>query len=617
MNKDAKSQSLSVEEKLDATCDRFEAELKAGQTPQIEEFLYQTTGKTRSTLLSLLLQVEIELLSGKGKRPEPQSYHKRFPDHADAVTAAFAKWSTKRSVTTDTASQQQSPVETIAGRKTGSTGQEHPETLGRFQIQKVLGEGAMGAVYLAYDPKLKRKVALKVPKVTKESGPEILERFQREAQASATLNHRNICQVFDVDEENGQPYIAMAFVEGRPLNQFINRDKPIPQKTAAFLIRKIARALDHAHKNDVVHRDLKPANIMVDKEKEPVVTDFGLAFRTDNQQSRMTKDGTVMGTPAYMPIEQVNGELDRIGPVSDVYSLGIILFELLTGEIPFDGPVTAVIGQILTQEPPKPNDLRSGIDLPLEAICLKAIAKQIEDRYSSMAEFANALTGYLKGNKQSVEDLPSAKAPQGQTPSTATVAGEAGLAALFDAVAANDNPSATVVSKEKAVKTLDEEPASRKSIWQSLSQHWQSLHPIGKWSVGAGAATLLILMGIVLFFQTDKGTVKIEILDPSLTVTVADKVITIDNNGKELKFKVGPQKLLVDYEGLAIPFEDSFAIKKNETVVLRVTRIDGEVRVLREGEELPTRKWPTPDLCTTLSERIGVQVTRSVQQGAA
>ncbi|MBT6493434.1 MAG: serine/threonine protein kinase, partial [Planctomycetaceae bacterium] len=573
MNKDAKSLSLTVQEKLDATCDRFEAELKAGQTPQIEEFLKQTAGKARSTLLSLLLQVEIELLSGKGKRPEAQSYLKRFPDHADAVNKVFARRSSSRSPAKDTANHKSPPVETSTGSRTKHAGQSHPASLGRFQIQKVLGEGAMGAVYLAYDPKLDRNVALKVPKFPEGDGGEVLTRFHREARSAATLNHRNICQVFEVDEQDGQHYIAMAYVEGRPLSDFINPEKPLPQRTAALIVRKVARALSHAHKQGVVHRDLKPANIMMDKEKEPVITDFGLACNTAADESRVTQSGRMLGTPAYMPLEQVEGDIDRIGPPADIYSLGVVFYELLTNEVPFIGPVIAVVGQILNAEPTKPSELRADVDPQLEAICMKAMAKQIEDRFTSMAEFSDALSAYLRGQPTNVE-----------------------LA------------TASVTAKQKQSSAGDVQPSGALALGRNF---WNAFPSVGKWGVGAGAAALLILLGVILFVQTDEGLVKIEVLDPGLSVTVAGKVITVTNDGKPLKLTAGLHKLLVQYEGLEISFEESFEIKKDEMVALRVTRSNGTIVVLKEGQELPGTTEPKPPLKAAEKGMVKIEILDS------
>ena len=274
-----------------------------------------------------------------------------------------------------------------------------PRAFGRYRVEKVLGEGAMGVVYLARDSKLDRQVALKVPKF--DDDPEMMERFLREARSAATLLHRNICPVHDIGDIDGVHYISMAYIAGRPLSALIDRSRPQSQRSVALIVRKLALALETAHQAGVIHRDLKPANVMLDQQNEPVIMDFGLARQLNiDQDSRLTQSGIIMGSPAYMSPEQVNGDIDRIGPPSDIYSLGVFLYEFLTGEVPFDGPPTAVFGQILTQEPEKPSTFRADLDPRLEAICLKMMARKIEDRYGSMREAATALSDFLKNKGQ-------------------------------------------------------------------------------------------------------------------------------------------------------------------------------------------------------------------------
>ncbi len=175
-----------------------------------------------------------------------------------------------------------------------------PEQVGRYRVVRLLGRGGMGAVFLAEDPELGRPVALKVPRLGPADGPQVLERFHREARAAATLHHPNICPVYDVGEVGGVPYLAMAFVEGKALSEVLRGGKPVPARRAAALVRKLALALQEAHARGVVHRDLKPANVMIDRRGEPVIMDFGLARLTSPGETRLTQDGSVLGTPAYM-----------------------------------------------------------------------------------------------------------------------------------------------------------------------------------------------------------------------------------------------------------------------------------------------------------------------------
>ena len=238
----------------------------------------------------------------------------------------------------------------------------------------------MGAVFLAEDPTLQRRVALKVPSVV-EMKPAHIERFWREARAAAALQHSNICPVFEVGDVLGVPYMTMAFIEGEPLGARLKREAPLPIRPTVLLVRKLALALEYAHRRGVVHRDLKPANIMINEHGEPLIMDFGLARRMNAEQPRLTHQGTVIGTPAYMSPEQVAGDTERMGPACDVYSLGVVLYELLSGELPFSGDTLAVLSQIANTPPSPPSLRRPDVDPALDAICLKAMAKAPQDRF--------------------------------------------------------------------------------------------------------------------------------------------------------------------------------------------------------------------------------------------
>jgi len=281
-----------------------------------------------------------------------------------------------------------------------------PTNFGRYRVERILGQGAMGAVYLAHDMNLERDVALKTPKLSEVPDAEAVERFRREARSAGALHHRNLCPVFDVGEIKGVHFLTMAYIDGVPLSKAVSADHPPTERQCAAVVRKLAVALQEAHSHGVVHRDLKPANILMDRSREPVIMDFGLAYQMDQADcSRLTGEGTIMGSPAYMSPEQVTGEPSAVGPLADQYSLGVILFELLTGQLPVDGSTVAILAKILAGEQRRIQDVRSGIDSRLAGICSRMMAQRSDDRYPSMLAAANALGQWLKE-----QELTSAKA---------------------------------------------------------------------------------------------------------------------------------------------------------------------------------------------------------------
>jgi serine/threonine protein kinase len=267
-----------------------------------------------------------------------------------------------------------------------------PSRIGRYRVERLLGEGGMGAVYLAHDPELDRAVALKIPRLT---GTQADARFLREARAAAALRHPNICPIHDLGEADGVRYLCLAYIRGETLSSRIGAGQLLPFADAVALVATIARAMYEAHRLGVIHRDLKPSNIMIDEAGRPVVMDFGLARPCTPLATQLTAAGEVLGTPAYMPPEQIEGAAERIGPACDIYALGIILYELLTGVVPFHGDLVALASQIVTDSPVPPSRRRLGIDSRLDAICLKALAKLPKERWPSMAAFADALDAVL------------------------------------------------------------------------------------------------------------------------------------------------------------------------------------------------------------------------------
>ncbi|CAK9078782.1 Probable serine/threonine-protein kinase SCO3848 [Durusdinium trenchii] len=293
-------------------------------------------------------------------------------------------------------SRERSARQTVSGGSTASgetiwTGR----TFGRYRIESLLGEGTMGTVLSAVDPQLKRRVALKIPKIVEHAREEFLTRFRREAEAAAALNHPGICPVFDVGEVDGTPYITMAFIDGVPLSKLMQKHADDPEWMVRIL-HDVAEALDHAHASGIVPRDLKPGNVLVDRSGRPIVTDFGLARRIgESDEARLTHDGMIVGTPTYMSPEQVEVETGQIGPKSDIYALGVILYEFLAGQPPFQGSVASILAQIVRDRPKHPGRLRRTADPGLCDLCLEMMAKDITKRPDSMRDVAFRLETWL------------------------------------------------------------------------------------------------------------------------------------------------------------------------------------------------------------------------------
>jgi tetratricopeptide (TPR) repeat protein len=272
-----------------------------------------------------------------------------------------------------------------------------PKSIGQYDIQSVLGRGGMGVVYLAYQRKLKRNVALKMVLAGQHASEQQIARFEAEARAVAQLQHPNIVQVFEVGHHDDLPYIALEYVDGTTLTKRLD-GKPLAPREAASLIQTICHAMQYAHDRGILHRDLKPSNILVSTDGISKITDFGLAKQLDDEEAESTRTGAIMGTPSYMSPEQAQGLTHAITPLSDQYSLGAMLYELLTGRPPFLGTKAFdTLSQVIHKEPIPPCQLQGSLPVDIDTICLKSLHKNPEKRYASCQQLAEDLARFLRG----------------------------------------------------------------------------------------------------------------------------------------------------------------------------------------------------------------------------
>jgi serine/threonine protein kinase/WD40 repeat protein len=523
-----------------------------------------------------------------------QSYASRFPKQFEQVARRASEFLESNLASKPVqASIDTSRVGDIRDTEAARVAQQTtlPQEFGRYRILRELGAGAMGKVYLAHDTQLDRQVALKTPSFSGDKDDELVARFYREARAAAKIQHRNICPIHDVGEMNGQHFISMGFIKGRCMSDYIKPDKLPPQKTSAILIHRLALALAEAHRHNVVHRDLKPANIIIDTKREPVVMDFGLARQTD-VESRMTTSGMLVGTPAYMSPEQMSGDPKDVTTAVDVYALGVILYELLTGKLPFRGAIAQVVHQITHKEPTPPSEIRPEIDAELEVICAKMMAKSRAERFQTMDDVAAALKNYLKGNKQldELEAQPADTAPKEAVEEST----ETGALNAFFAAQATDDRMQTLVeprsSKLPAVQT-------RQPRGQRSGGYFDDMRKL----IAAGLVGALILAaGIVYLVRTPYGTIRVEqilevagleVLVDGNSVSLTEPVdvkarkheLALKIGGAELKFDPQTSQFVATQEGnecrLSVTIGDlqlsskSFTVTKNAETVLKIELI--------------------------------------------
>jgi WD40 repeat protein len=436
----------ALAEWVDQVADRFDAAWQSGPPPRIADFLADTTGGLRFALLGELVKIDLEYRWRTGAAVKVEDYLADFPElagpdgapaddlvlHAHKVYRQFRAGETRCVRGPDRSGEVAAPrcrhcgalapvaegaarPATCPGCGLALNGGPEEDTwatalhgagdvLGGapawpappgYEILGELGRGGMGVVYKARQSGLERVVALKMLLGGGSAGPAELARFRTEAAALARLQHPHIVQVFEVGEHDGQPFFSLELCAGGSLAKKLG-GTPLPPREAATLVEVLARAMHAAHGQQVVHRDLKPANVLLTADGTPKVTDFGLAKKLD--EAEQTLSGAVLGTPSYMAPEQARGQASRVGPATDTYALGTILYECLTGRPPFKGPSSAeTMLQVIEDEAIPPRRLQPKVPPDLETVCLKAMAKSPAHRYATAGDLAADLRRYLDG----------------------------------------------------------------------------------------------------------------------------------------------------------------------------------------------------------------------------
>lgn len=399
MSRETDIQQCSVNQtrQIDQLCEEFEHEWMSGCTPSLQEYLERWNDRpTRGIVFERLLDLDLTCRRRLDDTIADDWYVRTFPEYADLIDDVLRSQTRTQSDSLQFSHDTTLSLGSAPIRRGISPAPRPGDKFGRYEILEEIARGGMGVVYKARQPDLNRFVALKTIKSAELADEDEVQRFHSEAISAANLDHPNIVPVFEVGDCEGCHFFSMGYIEGDSLATKL-RDGPLSPDHAATLTKTLAQAIDYAHRQGIVHRDLKPANVLVDQSGNPKITDFGLA-KSIASDSGLTATGQVMGTPSFMPPEQAQGKINEVGAAADIYSLGAMLYCLLTGRPPFQAStVLETLNQVIQDPPVAPRQLNGAVAKDLETICLKCLSKRPETRYTSAAALADDLQRYLDG----------------------------------------------------------------------------------------------------------------------------------------------------------------------------------------------------------------------------
>jgi WD40 repeat protein len=408
--------------------EEFEEHWQQHGTARIPDFLARATAHERTPLLLELIKIDLEYRWGRGEPCHVEQYCREFPELGDAAKVPqeliLEELRVRKFCGCDPSTEELAArfpaqeallgsLSTLIGQRGDSTADDDhkqnvsahnlegesgtpllPQSIGRYEIRRAIGRGGFATVFCAWDAELRREVAIKIPRRELFLVDGANDRMQREAQSAARLRHPAIVPIYEVGQHDGWPYIVYALLPGPSLAELLARDHPTAEQSAHW-IERLAEALDYAHQCGIVHRDLKPSNILLDADGQPALVDFGLALDND-ATATLTRHGDILGTPAYMSPELARGQGHEADGRTDIYSLGVVLYEMLAGRVPFQGSAISILNHVIHDEPETPRRVRAGVPIDLETICLKAMAKEPNRRYTTAGDMAADLRAFLE-----------------------------------------------------------------------------------------------------------------------------------------------------------------------------------------------------------------------------